>query len=453
MNKIQKFAFCWLIFIFAFCLGLYVCASESWPYNHFKEVLSFVQGDAEEDISLKEKIKNDLNFKPSRHIKTAERDNGRWLKFSEGFESGKHHELKGLNLNSRRDPPYLYLTENAPEGFRLIYGTFDFPESLHGAVLLNAEGEVANIWHISQEGVQWEHQGDTNTFPHGMEIAPDGSLIVAYDEGNSMTRYDYCGKIVWQIEGIFHHSIAFDGPDALWSWKRRSYGEYEIGEILTKIDFNTGKILKEILLTEVMNANLDIDIFAPVQVDTPQGSRWAKVSSGYWHVNDIDPLPRQLAELYPQFNTGDLLISLRSPNLVFVLDPESLKVKWWRQGLTRRQHDPDWSSKGTITIFNNNMHRDYSNIMEINPVTYQHHVIVDGKKYNFYTWWRGKHQMLPNDGFLITSTDQGRAFELDADGEITFEIINSYKKGKEYLAISEARFLPRSYFTALPQCR
>lgn len=452
MNKIQKVALCWLIFSFAFFLGLYVCDTEVWPYNHFIEVKDFIQGDSEESLSLKEKIKNDLDFKPSRHIKTAEKGNGRWIQLSEGFESEKHRELKGLKLNPRRDNPNIFLAENAQQGYRLLYGTFDFEEELHGAVLLDSRGKVAHVWHISQAGIAWEHQPDTNTFPHGLEVARDGSIVVAYDEGNSMTKYDYCGNVVWQIDGIFHHSIAFDGESAVWSWKRRSYGEYEVGERLVKVDFQTGEILKEIPLPDVVNANLDIDIFAPVQDDTPAGSKWAKVSSGYWHVNDIDPLPQEWEALYPMFSAGDLLISLRSPNLVFVMDPETLKVKWWRQGLTRRQHDPDWSTEGTITIFNNNMHRDYSNIMEVNPVTYEHNIAVDGKKYNFYTWWRGKHQRLPNGGFLITSADQGRVFEIDGNGEITFEFLNTYKRNQEYLAISEARFLSTDFFEDLPQC-
>ena len=67
--------------------------------------------------------------------------------------------------------------------------------------------------------------------------------------------------------------------------------------------------------------------------------------------------------------------------------------------------------KGTISIFNNNMHRGYSNIIEINPVSYIHDIILDGETHNFYTWWRGKHEIMADGGILITSPDQGRVFE------------------------------------------
>ena len=453
MNNIRIISLCGLVFFFAFFLGLYVYHAQVWPYTHFKEFIAFILGDAEENISFKEKIKNDFNFKPSRHIKTAEEGSGRWLQFSKGFESENHRELEGLKLNPRREKPRIFLSEKAPEGYRLIQGTFDFDEVLHGAILLDPEGKVKRVWHLSQAGVDWEHQKDPNIFPHGLVIAPDGSLVFAFDEGTTLTKYDYCGNIVWRIKGLFHHSISFENENIIWVWKRRQYAWMDTAEILVKVDYNTGKILKEIPLVKVMEANPDIDIFGMMQNDTPEGSNWAETTSGFWHANDIEPLTKKFEPYYPNFKAGDLLVSLRTPNLIFVMDQKSLKVKWWRQGLTRRQHDPDWnSSKGTITIFNNNMHRGFSSIKEINPTTYEHRILLEGEKYDFYTWWRGKHQIMPTGGVLTTSSDQGRVFETDAKGNITFEFINTYKKNQEYLVVSEALFLPSSYFKALPQC-
>lgn len=410
-----------------------------------REVKQFMDGDPAENLSLREKIENDLNFKPSRHIRVADKGSSKWLKFKEGFDSEKHKELKGLMLNPRRRNPKIFLSENAPDGYRVIYGVFDFDKDLHGAILLDPEGRISNVWQISPEGLKGESRLDTNIFPHGFLIAPDGTIVVTFDQGNSITKYDFCGNVLWHLEGMFHHSIAFDGGDAIWTWR----DWWERGYKLSKIDFHTGKILKEINLRDVMEANPDIDIFGILQTNRSQGSKWI---GDPWHPNDIDPLPKELEPYYPDFSAGDLLVSVRNPNLIFVMDQYSLKVKWWQQGLVRRQHDPDWNKKGTITIFNNNMNRGYSNITEVNPVTYEHDIVVDGEKYNFYTWWRGKHQMMPNGGALITSPDQGRVFETDEEGNITFEFLNIYGDNQEYLAISEAQFLPKNYFKELPQC-
>jgi hypothetical protein len=98
------------------------------------------------------------------------------------------------------------------------------------------------------------------------------------------------------------------------------------------------------------------------------------------------------------------------------------------------------------------MHRGYSNIIELNPFTYEYNIIVDGREYDFYTRIQGKHQLVPNRGVLITSSDQGRVFEVDGEGNITFEFLNTYGDKKENLAISEARFLPVNFFKEVPQC-
>jgi len=442
VKKIKTISLCWLVFLFAFFLGLYVQDSRVWPYRQLKQIKNFIKGDVAEKLSLKEMLENDFNFKPTRHIKV--------YSLEQGLESKEKEliELQGLTLNERRNNPKIFLSDNAPDGYRIIYGTFDFEKVLHGAVMLDSEGRVAHVWKVSQEGVEWEHENDTNVFPHGFEIATDGSIVTAYDSGSSLTKYDYCGNIIWRLEGHFHHSIDFESEDVIWVWLEKKMKT----QYLVKIDYNTGEILKKIPLQKVMEANPEIDIFGILQNDTAKGSSWADISGDYWHPNDIDPLPKKLEQYYPDFNAGDLLVSLRSPNLVFVMDQKTLKVKWWRQGLVRRQHDPDWNDKGTITIYNNNMHRGYSNITELNPITYDYEIIVAGKPYNFYTWWRGKHEMMLNGGALITSPDQGRVFETDREGNLTFEFLNTYGDNHQYLAISEARFLPKNFFKELLRC-
>jgi hypothetical protein len=145
-------------------------------------------------------------------------------------------------------------------------------------------------------------------------------------------------------------------------------------------------------------------------------------------------------------------VSLRSINLVLVIDPQSLGIRWWSQGVVRRQHDPDWNDRGTITVYDNNMHREHSRIQELVPGQIEANILLAGEDHDFYSWRRGKHDQTPGGGLLITSTEQGRVFETNARGEVVFEFVNRYSENDKVLPVSEARFLPPDYFTELPEC-
>lgn len=433
----------WLTFCGAFFLGIYVYSAQIWPYSVILSVERFVSGDDAESTTVVEKLMNDFNFKPTRHIVKNETE----------YAQREYLELQGLPIDEKkRATPLIYLSATATPGYRVLYGVFDFDKSIHGIILLDEKGTVGHVWSIRQDDVAWKHQPDANVYPHGFEIARDGSVVVAYDAGTSLTKYDWCGNVVWRTPGRFHHSVAFDGKGSLWTWGNADV-EGTNDEHLLKIDYETGEILDDFDLFQLYYANMEIDIMGILQADTHEKSKWlADIPGDMWHGNDIEPLTPELSVHYPQFSEGDLLVSLRSPNLIFVMDPDNRHIKWWRQGLVRRQHDPDWNDSGTITIFNNNMHKGYSSIVALDPLTYQSKQVVKGKAYGFYTWIRGKHQQVPGGGYLITSTEQGRVFEVDARGEVTFEFINKYGEDNAFLAVSEARFLPLDYFEESKQC-
>ena len=144
------------------------------------------------------------------------------------------------------------------------------------------------------------------------------------------------------------------------------------------------------------------------------------------------------------------MISYATTNLLFVLDPQSLKVKWWRVGISDYQHDPDWEADGTISIYSNNIRSGkYSDIVSIDPTNYQHEVIHRGSTVDFLGGINGRQQLTPYGTRFITSSQQGWAYEVDTDNSIVFSFVNNVSKEHRHaMHLAEAWRFSEDYFTS-----
>ncbi|MCB1689391.1 MAG: hypothetical protein KDI33_12940, partial [Halioglobus sp.] len=213
-----------------------------------------------------------------------------------------------------------------------------------------------------------------------------------------------------------------------------------------KVNARNGEILQTIDMEDVMLKNDAIHIF-----DIRQNARTMKDIYDVSHANDIDELTAEQAAEFPAFSAGDLLMSYRNLNLVFVIDPTSLEIKWWRIGAANRQHDADWE-QGAITVFSNNMsgaRKGYSDIVRIDPNSLHHEIIVDGKELGMFSVINARQNLTDFNTRMITSSTQGWALELDSDGELVFTYINTYNAERDTsLHLSEAYRLKSDFFTS-----
>ena len=343
--------------------------------------------------------------------------------------------------------------EMAP-GWRLLAGAFTIDGELqNAALLLSSKLEIVRTWPLTEISINdVEPEPWYRKFVHGIDILDDGSLIFAFDGGASLQRIDACGERQWAIAGGYHHSVALDGSgQTVWAFNEHTS--------MVQVDVETGDVIRQIAMADIIAKNPEIDILGPRRIHSNDPGGNSRNTVGRWmddpfHLNDVDPLPGAIADQFEGFDEGDLLVSSRSLNLVFVVDPDTLRVKWWRSGATMRQHDPDWLPNGEISILNNRMSLDYSEIISINPVSYERTTLVNGRDQGFYTRMRGKHQQLNDGSISVTSPQQGRAFEVNRDGKIVFEVVN-LKPGsdKTNYVISEMKWLPLDGFSErMKQC-
>ncbi len=405
------------------------------------EVASFPSTAKQVVLELVGRASGDAEDQPVRTRRAADVDLSTFVP----VESDEDTSLPGLFM--RGEP------SAATPGWRLVVGAFAGAEGVGNmALLISPEFRVVHHWLLTEIKVgEEEPQPENRKFIHGMEILQDGSLVFTFDGGVSIQRLNACGERSWIAPGDYNHNVSLDATG-------RSVWTLRGGNRLVKLSLADGAVQRDITMQDIIDANPAIDILEIRRLHENDLGGNSRNTIGRWmidsfHLNDVDPLPNDVARSFPEFAPGDLLVSARSLNLLFVLDPETLQIKWWRIGQTQRQHDPDWLPSGEIMVFNNRMSRDYSEIVAIDPMTLERRTVFDGRRNNFYSRIRGKAQRLPSGSLIVTSPQQGRAFEVAPDGKVVFEMMNT-KPGSEDLnyVISEVRWLAPDYFRPNAPC-
>ena len=157
---------------------------------------------------------------------------------------------------------------------------------------------------------------------------------------------------------------------------------------------------------------------------------WDASSDDPTHINSVFELPPNhwYDEGDDRFRPGNILVSARDLNTVFVVDKRSDEVVWqYSEGLDH-QHEaimgrPDGPWDGLILLFDNgrdnvNAYRR-STIRAIDPMHG-----VEKWEYSseyFFSSVGGTQQELPGGNLLITSSHGGRAFEITPSGDVVWE--------------------------------
>jgi hypothetical protein len=434
MNKIQKIALLYLLVVIVLVYGYAVGRFKVYPYdyieNYVQNYQKFAAGDVlEKKSSTLGKLQNDFGFSFRR-----------WDYIYPKHAVDGAVAVEHPSLSKRKELPRLYIDEKHRDGYRVILGAFDMQKSFWGGMLIDSEGKVVHVWNPSTKHLPADVKEDQQKNLYGLHVFPDGSIIFNMQEhSGGLVKIDACSNVVWNLEGKFHHTVSTDDMGYFWSFEGESKA---FEQDMVKVSVETGKIVNTIHMADVRSANPDLHLWKLTLFGNPEEGHMT-------HGNDIEPLTPSMAAHFPGFNVGDLLISYASTNLIFILDPQTLKVKWWRVGISDFQHDPDWEPDGKIAIFSNNQRSDkhFSDIVSIDPVTMEHHIVVDGSKYDFYSPANGRHQLTEFGTRYITSNQQGWAFEVDGSGKVVSSFVNVIDSDEgRALHLSEALRLKDDYF-------
>jgi len=333
-----------------------------------------------------------------------------------------------------------------------------------GFQLINRKGETLHRWRVDREALfpnADERRGDPeHKILHGSHLFPNGDVLFNTEYVGAV-RMDACGNIRWRLPKGNHHSVerAEDGTfwiSGLAEEPRATSTQYPNGfpgidkpvwlDQLHHVSAD-GTLLERLNVLDILYSN-DLERYI-VKALQPQAGTNVPDVKDITHLNDVEPLSSSMADEYPLFEAGDLLVSLRKISLVFVFDPDTGRIKWHTSDPLIMQHDPDFIGEGWIGIFDNR--RDFtergtmlggSRIVTVQPHTDSVTVPFPTSMSDLlYTTSQGMWQQLSNGNMLLAEAKAGRILEVDSKGRTVWEwIIEPYDESKVSRISEMARY-------------
>lgn len=300
-------------------------------------------------------------------------------------------------------------------------------------------------------------QSPPGTHVDAQTIVDHGDLVITFT-GIGLMRLDRQGKVVWRLPYLTHHSITPDDDGNLWVCGRRRRTEWteRLPNQLAPFNEETllevspqGRILHEwsvedILIKNGLRGLLHLGTLADKSTQVPP-------KADILHLNKVELFP---AKRFREgiFKKGDLVVSLRNLNTVFVFNRETERIRFISTGNFVRQHDPVFIDGNTFSVFDNNVAFPpqctlRSRIAIVSALDGTVKTYYQGTRERpFYTVVCGKHRWLPNGNVLIIEACRGRAFEVNPQGEIVWQYLNYIDKQKGVVGlIEDVQRLPLDY--------
>jgi arylsulfotransferase ASST len=365
------------------------------------------------------------------------------------FIKNAHIQAKNLYYNTKFNPHHLFPAiysrsgvivindESIQPGITLVTSYWKELGWVPGVKLIDSEGNSLHLWKTDPSTL-FPEKSISENYVHGTYLFPDGDLLLNIEYGG-LVRLDACGKIKWKLDfPSTHHSISQSDDGNFWVSGNIPHLDEPIGiEYLKKYSGLKAPIYEDHVLKITPDGSIlyDINMLDVIYNNNLQSyiPKFRHENYGdVFHLNDVEELSEEMADEYPIFEYGDIVVSLKNLNLVMVVNPDTKIVKWHTIKHFVGQHDPDFIGQGWIGVFDNNS--DFTargtmsggtRILAVRPHTNEVKKLYPKNiSDKFYTYAGGKWQYLSNGNMLLIEARAGRIIEVTQDGEIVWEWIN-----------------------------
>jgi hypothetical protein len=298
------------------------------------------------------------------------------------------------------------------------------PRNLSTAYLIDMSGNVLHEWSANFfDDDIWVH----------VELCENGDLLTFVTD-RLFVKLGWDSGIKWKRDLCAHHDIAVAENGDIHVLTRSTeivtfhglpapiYDNY-IVILSSEGEYKNQASLFE-LLKETFSigdaANIYTWFMRPANLKEIIQSEKCRGPSDLIHANTIEIIGRDIDDV---FKKGNILFCARTLDMVGVIDAEKKALLWtWGPGELEHPHHPTLLESGNILIFDNGVRRRYSRVVELDPQTGR--IVWEyaaEPKEGFFSQRAGASQRLPNGNTLITSSDEGRVFEVTHDGQIVWE--------------------------------
>ncbi|HEX9640955.1 MAG TPA: arylsulfotransferase family protein [Candidatus Krumholzibacteria bacterium] len=275
-------------------------------------------------------------------------------------------------------------------------------------------------------------------------LYPNGDALGIF-EGIGIFKVDRVSKLLWSRANNAHHDMDVlpDGKIAVLTRKAhvvaRVHPTEPVLEDFVSVLDPDGVLLEEVSILECFENS-------PYQI---RSLHEGELEGDIFHTNGLQVLRPENHYSVPWMRSGLLLVSIRTISAIAVVDFSAKTVVKAFKGDFLLQHDPRALSNGNILLFDNHGRPGASRVLELEPqeltVVWEYAGSADMP---FFSDTCGTAARLANGNTLVTESDNGRAFEVDGEGEIAWEFYNPFRGGErgEFIAtLFELRRLPDGY--------
>jgi hypothetical protein len=377
---------------------------------------------------------------------------GRWTRFREDSVVGRNQskpltEKQKESMRQLEALGYLQGVSVAPSSSGV---TTHFPDqtwqglnfyvSGHApeATLMNMDGTILHKWSYDYLQVfpgrkkpKWAWHW------RRAHLYEDGDILALW-EGNLLIRIDRNSRLKWKYSGKPHHDVFVREDGKIYVLARKAMIVPSIhktepvqDDFIDILDSHGNRLYRISVLECFQNSEYYWSVLQEVRDRVAYRLATGKKPPGdIFHANSIQVFDGTHKRLSPIFRDGNVLISLREPGIVAVIDPEQRAVVWATSGMWHRQHDPVLLDNGRMLIFDNLGHLGYSRVTEIDLFSQKVFWKFEGNPpETFYSRACGAVQRLQNGNTLITESENGRAFEVTPDGTVVWEFVNPHRAG------------------------